>query len=126
MLRNNNKNIALIGLIILLAFSFTMANGGKFPVSYPEIRTTELSSEENQTIDNSYLKTVVDETLRIVQKGPKAAEENYDFLQFVRFWRRWNRFGAHPLLGKIFPAVTFYRVYSSATLPENTLFESDS
>lgn len=121
-----NSTLALIGLIVLFAFSLVMANGGEFPISYPEIRVTELSSEENKAIDNSYLKTVVDETLRIVQKGPKTAEEHYNFLQFVRFWRTWNRFGAHPLLIKIFPAVTFYRVYSSSTLPETPYLKAEA
>jgi hypothetical protein len=87
---------------------------------------TALSPEENKAIDDSYLKTVVDETLSIVQKGPKAEEEHYYFLQFVRSGRRWNKFGTHPLLKKIFPAVTFYRVYSSATSPETPSLEAEA
>jgi hypothetical protein len=121
-----NSKLALIGLIIPFAFSLVTANGGKFPVSYPEIHALKLSAKTHETIENAFLQSVANETLRIVQAGEKSVKQHYNFLQFVRLGREWKQFESHPLLNKIFPNINFYILYSSASEPSTAYFKAST
>ncbi len=94
-----NSNLALIGLIILFAFSLIMAGGRKPPEMYSQLGLTPLSPEEKQIIDNAYL-----------QSGDRG--------EIAKYQRYWYKFEVHTLLKKVFPAVQFYKLNSGITVPE--------
>jgi hypothetical protein len=101
-----NYKLALIGLIILFAFSMVMAGGGRPPEMYQATKIIRLSSNETEIIDNAYLHSV-----KII-----PAEE---------VGRSWYKFETHPLLANIFPQVKFYLLVSSVSEPPTTYFRAE-
>ncbi len=108
-----------VGLVGLLALSVlpVLASGRRLVEVYPEV-IAPIAADWQKAIDEAFLRAVSDETARIVQEGPKAEEEHYSLLQLVRMPRAWGRYEPHPLLSRLFPAVTFYNLLSAQTIPE--------
>lgn len=98
---------ALIGLIILFAFSLVWAWGRKPPERHLSNKIISLSSEELKTVDEAYVKSV--------KKIPNE----------VQYGRSWYKFETHPLLVKIFPQVKFYLLFSSVSMPQSSYFKAE-